>query len=527
MKLIPSTPFGTDSRAERTVFDKLKEAFPNGGEQAPRAFHSLRLSQHRSKRFCEMDFLICGPQGIFALEVKGGGISCTDGRWSSKDRSGSVHDLRESPFRQAEGALHALKDRIHQELPGLEKRFTLGYGVIFPDCQFEVRSAEWERPMLADMRDVRDLEGWLNRLFRHWRQRDVKAPTPSSDDLKRLFGFLRPEFDVAESLFSAIANVEARVASLTEDQMGVLDTIDANPRVLCAGGAGTGKTFLAVELAKRWLSDGRRVAVVCRSPWLRRYLEQLFSGPDLVVATVDGLELARRRSGGSVFDALIVDEGQDLFDMNSLDRLDASIANGLGEGRWCIFHDSNNQSGLFGEPDPEAFKLLSGFHAAKVVLRTNCRNTRVILDKIKRDLGADMGVRGAGEGPPVRENVATSEEDAAKILSIEIHALTEVGGIDDGSITILSPRRFNESCVRLLPSRTLKRVVVLDEFSMRSFPPTKISFSEIAAFKGLENEAVIVVDLCKPAQSPRSSNIHYIAMTRGRAVLSAIYCACT
>jgi len=83
------------------------------------------------------------------------------------------------------------------------------------------------------------------------------------------------------------------------------------------------------------------------------------------------------------FDALIVDEGQDLFDMESMDSLDASLHNGLSEGRWAFFHDVNNQSGLFGKQDQEAIDYLLSIKPVRVPLRTNCRNTRVILENVK------------------------------------------------------------------------------------------------------------------------------------------------
>lgn len=522
MRMIPSSPCGTDSAAERVLFDRLREAFARPGPDSPVAFHSLRLARHPRKRFCEIDFLLCGAQGIFVLEVKGGGISCHEGRWASTDRAGVRHALRESPFRQAESALHALIGRVRQSLPGIAESFTIGYGTVFPDCRFEVPGAEWERPIAADMRDLRDMDRWLKGFFRFWRDRDQGRRPPTTEDIGRLIHFLRPEFDVSEPLFRMVADVESRIATLTDDQLRVLDIIDANPRVLCEGGAGTGKTFLAVELARRWAHAGARVAVVCRSPWLRRYLESCFVAPGLTVTEVDGIEAAMRRAGMARFDALIVDEGQDLFDLRSLDRLDTVVEGGLECGRWCLFHDSNNQAGLFGTPDPDASELLRSTGATKVPLRTNCRNTRVILERVKRDLGADMGVHGAGHGPPVREHFARSQPEAAHILASELHELTDAGGLAAGAITILSPYPFALSSASLLPPQLGSRIAVLDEFSLRSFPPDRTSFAEITAFKGLENEAVILTDLPATPATARDLTLHYVGMSRPRAVLSII-----
>jgi len=522
MRMIPSSPHRTKSRAERRIFDRLREAFEDQGELLPVAFHSLNTTRHPTKRFGEIDFLICGPQGIFVLEIKGGGVSCHGDRWKTVDEAGTTHDLRESPFRQAHSALQGLLSRVRAAIPEVDQQFAIGYGVVFPDCRFEIVGSEWERPMFADERDVRDFEGWLSRFFRHWHKRDLNHRVADPTVLKRISRFIRPEFEVAVPLHVVVRDIEDSVAALTEDQMFALDIIEANPRVLCHGGAGTGKTFLAMELARRWTDSGGKVALVCRSPWLKRYLEARFQIPGLVVALADRLDTALVRANSERFDAVIVDEGQDMFDMMTLDRLDAAVAGGLAGGRWCIFHDINNQSGLFGAIDADAFSYLVTLGTAMVLLRTNCRNTRVILDKVKSDLGADMGVRGTGEGPAVREYAAASVQEAALIVERDLAEFIEVGGLAAGNITILSALPFEKSCIAHLSLKAKAGITVLDEFSLRSFPPRFVSFAEIAAFKGLENEAIILVDLPNQPAQGIDACIRYVGMSRAKAVLSII-----
>ncbi|RDH90526.1 MAG: hypothetical protein DIZ77_04525 [endosymbiont of Seepiophila jonesi] len=190
-----------------------------------------------------------------------------------------------------------------------------------------------------------------------------------------------------------------------------------------------------------------------RSPWLKNYLEARFAIPKLTVSLVDSTHMACRRAGLDHFDALIVDEGQDLFDMDSLDKLDSILTGGLAEGRWCLFHDINNQSGLLNRPDQEAIEYLESLRSAQVPLRTNCRNTRVILEKVQTSLGADMGTRGAGEGPRIREHETTSREEAGKLLANEIAELVDHGGLAPGDVTILSPDSFENSCAVDLPKK--------------------------------------------------------------------------
>ncbi len=522
MRMIPDTPHGTHSLAEKRVFDRLRAAFPGGDYTV---YHSLNLTRHAYKRFGEIDFLVCGPEGLFALEVKGGGVSCQRGYWRYANRYGEVAESAEGPFKQAQSALHGLLAKLRVCLPEpVLAQFAIGYGVIFPECLWPPKAgAEWESWMLADLRACHDLEGWLRRLFAEWRNRDGRHRHPDAEALAVLRGVLRPEFEAAVPLYAQLHDIETRISALTLDQMALADVVAANPRVLCSGGAGTGKTFLAMELARRWTAEGMKVALACRSPWLKSYLETRCALGGLTVASTDGLNTACRRLGITHFDALIVDEGQDVLDRTSLERMDAGVKGGLAGGRWCFFYDINNQAGFFGAPDPAAIEWLNSAHPAHVPLRTNCRNTRVILDTVRSALGADMGVRGAGDGPEVRERRTCDRAQAARWLAEEIDALTEPGGMAPGGITLLSPHGFGDSCAAELPGRMRREILVMDQYSLRNFPAGKTSFAEIGNFKGLENEAVIVLDLPVPVNGAMSLTNHYVAMSRARSLLSLIY----
>jgi len=95
--------------------------------------------------------------------------------------------------------------------------------------------------------------------------------------------------------------------------------------------------------------------------------------------------------------------------------------------------------------------------------------------------------------------------------------------LEPGSITILSPLAFPESAVARLPQRLRSRIQILDEYAMRSFPTDRIGFARIEDFKGLENEAVVVVDVPAPDRSAGANAAAYVAMSRPRAVLSMVY----
>jgi len=527
MQMIPTVPHGTHSLAEKRVFDLLRAALNHSPDHYT-AYHSLNLTRHAYKRFGEIDFLICSQKGLYVLEVKGGRIACKNGIWFYTNRYGEADESVEGPFKQAESALHGLKSDLCANLPDrLISYFQIGYGVLFPDIVWDIKGAEWDRDTLADAIDLKNVERWLEKLFRYWRERDFTRRSPDHSHLKKLKSYLRPEFDMAVPLHVQTALVNERIAVLTEDQLNMLDVVGANPRVMCSGGAGTGKTFLAMELAKRWAAEGLQVALVCRSPFLKRFLESQFQVPGLTITLDSGISVAASRAGIDQFDALIMDEGQDLLVWPILEKLVVHLEGGLKNGRWCFFYDVNNQTGMFGPVDEDSMGLLKSSSPAMVPLRMNCRNTRIILEKVKTLLGADMGVRGVGEGPEIRQKLVDTDDNSAHALEKEIDYIIEKGGLAHRDLTILSPLSFEKSSLRLLTETTLKHIVALDEYAFRSFPPEKISFSEIHNFKGLENEAVLLVDLLLPSGQEKPFPQHYVAMSRARAVLSMIFRKCS
>ncbi|KJS30244.1 MAG: NERD nuclease [Desulfatitalea sp. BRH_c12] len=520
MRMIPSQPLVTSSNAEIRMFDQLRSAFSRPDQNGWFAMHSLNLPRHEYKRFGEIDFVICGPEGLFVLEVKGGGVSCHDGIWETTNRYGETERLRESPFKQAEGALHGLRGKLPASLSNV---FVVGYGVVMPDVDRLPDSAEWDRAVLADGRDFRQFEKWLERFIRYWSAKDPRKSAATPSQLKVLQQHLRPDFEAVVPLHVSAHEVEMRIARLTEDQLRLIDVVEANPRVICSGGAGTGKTMLALELAKRWSASGMKTALACHSPWLKRFLERN-AVPGLIVSLAESLHVAAKRASIEGFDALIVDEGQDILNMYVLAQLDRCLHGGISEGRWCFFHDANNQSGLCGSYVPDAYEYLESICPVRIPLKTNCRNSLPILQRIQGDLDADVGNSGVGDGPAVREICVADADSAIQALEKELHDLVDVERFSLGDIVVLSPLPFVQSWTSSLSENLRGSISVLDDASPRNINRHSIGFAQIGDFKGLESEVVVLVDMPRPGHSEPLRSLHYVGMSRARALLSMICC---
>jgi len=527
MNMIPSHPYRTKSNAEYRYFKKLQETYIT--DNSFTAFHSLNLTGHKTKRFGEADFVILCKFGIFVLEVKGGDVRREGGHWYSIDKNNVKHRLKEDPFRQAETALHAIEKVVKET--GICKYATIpiGYGVVFPDVEWNQKGSEWDRHTICDRNDFKNLDRWLKSFFKYWKSKPANRSDLSSEQIKNIKQFLRPDFELVEPLNEKLSKTEETAVKLTEDQYMYLDIAEANSRVLCTGGAGTGKTFLAAELARRFSHLGKKIAFICKSNWLRRYLETKICNECVILSTIESAVIDKRRAGIDKYDILIVDEGQDLFNSKDIEILESILVGGLENGEWYIFHDINNQSGLFTEGHDESnqvqetLEYLEIMKPTSIPLTTNCRNTETILNKIKNSLQLDMGNKGTGVGPKIYEfNVAKG--DAAELLDNELSRLLKEG-VPSGSITILSPFSYEESLVSSLPKHIKSKIIKLDDFSVRSFPINDISFSTIKDFKGLENEVIIVIDLICPKNINNTAEKvnHYVAMSRARGLLCLIW----
>ncbi|MBM4092232.1 MAG: DUF2075 domain-containing protein [Planctomycetes bacterium] len=520
MRMIPSSPSSRASNAERKVFYALKGS---GISDDTVCLHSLGLPRHAYKTCCELDFVLVGPDGLFALEVKGGGVRRNaQGNWTVTDRYGQEHRHREGPFQQVQGNMYALLELLRRRFPTADfDDLPKGWGVVLPDCVFDVKCVEWDDATIADQRRMGLFPVWLGNFVRYYRRKAGRnaAYRAPSDLLRRITEALRPEFEKVPSLAGAIDTVEMTLNSLTDDQCRAVDILVANQRVLCSGGAGTGKTFLAMELARRALADDRTVILCCSSPWLRNFLDARLSHPALQVLAIS--QARRNILQPPRADLMIVDEGQDLMNLNDLDVLDKLLQGGLSRGRWSFFYDSNNQAGLVGCWDPDSLELLDSNGAAHVPLVRNCRNTRPIVEEVERRTGCDMGQKEQGEGPMVEVVQVDASEPAENKASRAIGRLL-AAGVPMSHITLLSPLSWSESCASRLPRHVKRDVGQVDEFSLRTFPPAQISFARIQDFKGLENTAIVLLDLDHRHLDRSAPSLLYVGMSRARAYLALV-----
>src|SRR6185436_2727641 len=83
---------------------------------------------------------------------------------------------------------------------------------------------------------------------------------------------LRGDFDGRMSLRARADGVNKELLRLTTEQYAVLDGLADVERAFIRGGAGTGKTLLAVEEARRFAAAGNSVLLLCYNRALAEFL---------------------------------------------------------------------------------------------------------------------------------------------------------------------------------------------------------------------------------------------------------------
>jgi DNA helicase IV len=318
-------------------------------------------------------------------------------------------------------------------------------------------------------------------------------------------------------LKSQLDNVENLICRLTEDQFKFLDVIEANKRVLCSGGAGTGKTFMAVELCRRF-SSTEKILFVCKSKILENYLYNLLKLNNTIISTIESLKVKTKRNNFKKYDILIVDEGQDICNFTDLELIGDYLKGGWENGQWAFFSDINNQANIIGEFEEDAMEYLKSCTPVEIPLKKNCRNTEPIMKKIQDLTNFDMGNKGTGIGPDVRH--VYCQEEPEHYLAAELKRLSKKN-IPRENIIVLSPQNFLNSCVNKLTNSSKAKIEIVDERNISNPALNKIKFSQISNYKGLESQCVILVDIDKSVG--HYDAMLYVGMSRAKALLTIIF----
>lgn len=566
-KMIPPHWHDDTPRSEQRVFSVLQND-PQTGSWV--VLHSLNLKQSGNQPYGEVDFVVLIPgAGVLCLEVKGGRVTCKDGTWTTTDAAGAVFPLKRSPFSQAQQGMHEVRKSLEERLARCQEFYRVAFGcvVIFTDVEappLEIGTEPWE---VVDYHGVNT--GLAAQLFRAAKNQRARhhitssPPEPQPPLVRKMRDALRPDFERIIARGTIVGDCERRLLRLTEEQYHLLDLLSGNARCLFEGAAGTGKTLLALEFARRCARAGDRVLLICFNrllgDWFANEVRVTAAGMnvttgrfykclrDAIVSSSIGSDFqsAEERSEeselfetvyplygqlaleerNSRFDVIVMDEAQDLVRPAVLDLLDVWVKGGLRDGRWAFFGDFHRQA-IYGNDRPSDVHQLMCTRCgsyARASLSQNCRNTRRIGEETALLSGFDAPPYRMGQvdGLPVDYQDYRDAQSQMSALEKVLSRPANESDIKPEDIIILSKHRLEQSVAGKVANSALFRVQSVEQGALKAGRVPTFRFATAQAFKGMESKVIVLCDVDR-MESDTDRSLLYVAMSRARSLLTVL-----
>ncbi len=518
------------SDAELTLleaFERLSNTFT--------ILHGIKWFARERGTVGEIDFLIAHPNhGVLVLEVKGGEIRIENGRWYSTDQNGRTNEIKD-PCEQAERNRRALQDWLENDPLTKGFSFALFPAVALPNSQVTAHiRPDCPQDIFIDITHLHDLESRLLAIFNYWSIRgDARNRKMGGQGaVEALVHLLVPTRSLQPSIVEQFARENRRIEELTQQQFKILKVLRYQHRATIIGGAGTGKTLLAMEKATQLAKSDLKVLFICFNTnlwrWVRERLQHtgvdVFTfhklvgyianqaripmlrdaafyeqAPDLLV---DAMNILRAPDADTslLYDAIIVDEGQDFEETWWIGLRD--LLKDPDGGIFYIFFDDNQR----------IFNQISQvpMDEKPLYLDENLRNTQHIHERL-RPYSRDANIECIGpEGRPVEIIPAPDKSAERRALQRTLHRLVNEEGIPIQDIIILTPVkkhsqwRENEQ----IGNFTLT-------WELETEMPMAARVCTIHSYKGLESPVVILTELHSLHENT-TSQLVYVGLSRAR-----------
>lgn len=525
---------------EYQVFQMLRE-LPDDFS----VIHSKKLKGGKNcKEETEIDFLVFdGAKNMICLEVKGGEMTYSgpESCWYQNGKR-----MKRSPDRQASAACHAMIEFLGKDASDLN----INWALAFPDCSRPAGSGripEVPNELILDsmalLEPLGAIIGVCSYNETHHGRPGVKR-YQASHILERL---LRSVGYVTKIGVRLIQD-HSQLVKVTDQQLEILEDLELNERTAVMGYAGTGKTIIATEFAKRMSDSGKRVLLLFYNRMVANSVRYGL-GRDSPVECATFHSIARKviESGDPIwwkanakkddsefweteaplkmlevlesqapsYDAIIVDEGQD-FKTDWFETLEKLLVPDEGS-RYVVFYDDNQD--IFGRWSDLPWKPNT---YTRKRLRKNCRNTKAIIDYLNSIIPSEMvAFVNSPSGQPVVIKRPPNQNAETETIKNDVESFLKEG-VDPGKVVILINGPLAESAVSSIPK--IGRYPV--EWMGKTYRPDipLIQVTNIRNFKGLEADVILVTGIEKQ-EAREVPEILYTQASRARLLLTIHYSA--
>ena len=498
-------------------------------------FYSVRwFDTVKDKRVdSESDFIVFDPSfGFLTIEVKGGtGIEINDKNWTLLEeypgQEKSKRELKCSPYEQAEKSMRHFYDYFYQEF-NQSFNGVYGFAVAFPRFGIVHKGlAEVTPELTIDINDMSNLGAKINSIFHYWRNKRNLAAPFSSAQKQKFITLINKRISLSAAAGALIPIKEKEIQKLSIVQDSIIDLLHNYKQARIVGGAGTGKTHIAIKKANREYLLGGKVLFTCCSEHVADFARQIlptqvdcicYENLARIIAGDQYDNLKKNEHGYSdcfdivdtsttvpKYDTIVVDEAQD-FDLN-MGMTIRCLLNNENESSLYVFYDKNQN--LFLQDFEDSF----GITSPPFVLRYNIRNTAHIYQCAveQSNLGEDTLANSLiGFKPEIYK--FKNKLQALKMLTNIVNKLAQKEHVPIESIVVLSDLPKGQT---ILANETH---IGAFEIAEKSKTANKILFSTTKEFKGLESDVVIYLnqDVKGLPDTLLQKTNRYVAITRAR-----------
>lgn len=533
------------SYGERKVFEALQKKLPS--EYI--IFHSIRWNSHNEKKtviWGECDFTIFHPEfGIIIMEVKAGGIECVNNQWSYiRTDNNQKYTMKHPPLEQADREIrYKFKDLVSDILP--DSKADPQYCLVEPAAWFPSISKKdlvGELPM--EYRDeivlyenaLENPQKFIEDIYSFYGGK--RHTRLSSTSCEKLIEGFAPYFQAMPSLKSKREELNESFIRLTNEQKYLIDYLEEQKVAAIQGAAGTGKTMLAIEKAKQLAKKGN-VLFLCFNRYLKEYLQQLkierpekYEGIDfynlpeltcdklgvLSVTDEDILYFLKNYENYEwKYPNIVIDEGQD-FKNSHINQLNEIAI--LEDGSFYVFYDKKQF--VQGDEFPDWLSKAE----CRLVLSVNCRNTYQIADTSGKPV----------EVPPrIKDRSVIGDMPNFFICSDEKGALKAINKAIDKYRSANYP--YRQICILTLKTEKKSILTGIEKLGNHIIGKERsdrsVLFTTARKFKGLEADAIIVIDMDKDSFKPRPKDedddkddpkcLFYVGCSRAKHQLDIVF----